>query len=441
MISSRERWWALINNGLEVGIGLGGIIVITRLFPLSDTGTWFMFIAVFAFTSSLRDALLQPAMVKSVSGVNEKNIYPSLKTSLMVLVSFEMLANIALFITGFFMQGPLRPLLLMYGIYSMPNAWFRWQTFFLRSQLKIRTIAISNGINAGIQLVGFMLLWRNPSSINLVVIILGSASLVAGVYASTAISYRQIWGAQIARQDLGRIRQFGIYAMLREATSSVSSRISLFYATALISLQQTAWLGVSQRFSQLFLLPNNAMQSILFPGLMAQVNQNNLPQARQLFHQTLAQLLALTLPLAMVVVMLSSRLLTWVNGSDYQEAWYLLSVYVLLAAVITPFGTAFGSMVTALSKPQLAFRVVLVNSLINVVLGYFLMRGWGIAGAPLAMVITELFGIAWVSRILKKEANISLTDTWKEVGKIYIRAYKFMGAILEKPTFVKQLWK
>jgi len=441
MINSRKRLWAILNNALELGIGLGGVILVTRLFPLSDTGAWFMFMAIFGLTSSLRDALIQPALVKSVAGVAGTDMHQALKTSLLVLFSFEIVANITLFILTFFVQMPLQPLLVVYAFYSIPNAWFRWQTFFLRSQLNIKTITVSNGINALIQLIGFALLWRYQYTMDVIILIMGAASLAAGMYASTVVPYTQILRANVVRQEFARIRQFGIYAMLREATSAVSSRISLFYASAFISLQHTAWLGISQRFSQLFLLPNNAMQSILFPGIVSQVNQNNLPQARLLFHQTLAQLLAITLPVALGVVVLSPQLLIWVNGSSYQEAWYLLSIYVLLAALITPFGTAFGSMVTALAKPQIAFKVVLVNSVINIVAGYFLMHSWGIAGAVVAMVMTELFGIVWVSNILKKEAGISLTDTWIEVGKIYGKIYRLIITAAEKPFFVKQLWR
>jgi O-antigen/teichoic acid export membrane protein len=441
MISSGKRLWALLNNALELGIGLGGVILITRLFPLAETGAWFMFMAIFGLTSSLRDALIQPALVKSVAGVESATMHQALKASLLVLFTFEIFANITLFTATFFVQKPLQPLLMMYAFYSIPNAWFRWQTFFLRSQLNVKTITISNGINALVQLLGFVLLWRYHYPMEVILLIMGAASLAGGVFASIAVPYKQILRANVIRNEFTRIRQFGVYAMLREATSAVSSRISLFYATAFISLQHTAWLGISQRFSQLFLLPNNAMQSILFPGIVTQVNQNNLPQARLLFHQTLAQLLAITLPLALIVVILSPQLLTWINGSSYREAWYLLSIYVLLAALITPFGTAFGSMVTALAKPKIAFKVVLVNSILNIAASYFLMRSFGIAGAVVAMLMTELFGIVWVSRILKKEAGISLSDTWIEVGKLYGRIYRMIISAKEKPFIVKQLWK
>jgi len=437
MITNKTRGWALVNNAVELCTGMGSIIFITRIFSMNETGAWFMFIALFALVSSLRDALIQPALVKRMAGRTNEESAGAIQLNFLAMFSFEALANVCILLVAIFVEGNLQNLLLLYGAYSLPNAWFRWQTFFLRAKLNTQTIAISNCVFALVQWIGFALLavWQLP--IHFLILVLGVASLLAGLYASFKIPYQQFLQRKNRQEEWRHLLQVGGYAMLREATSAISSRISLFYASAFISIQHTAWLGVSQRFAQLFLLPNQAMQSILFPGLVHHVNQNQTAQAKLLFHQTLSQVIAFTLPLALVVVGASSYLLSLLHGQAYSEAWYLLSIYVVVAAVITPFGTAFGSVVTAIGKPYLATRIVLVNSVINIVLGYVLMKTWGLPGAPLAMLLTEIFGLFWLTHMLRKEAGIDILETWQYVIKNYTHLLTLIKTKTEKIVIVK----
>jgi O-antigen/teichoic acid export membrane protein len=420
---------------------MGSIIFITRVFSMKETGAWFMFIAIFALVSSLRDALIQPALVKKLAGRTIEESAGAIQFNFVAMFAFEMVANVCILLISFFLEGTLQNLLLIYSVYSLPNAWFRWQTFFLRAKLNTQTIAFSNCMLAFIQWIGFGVIAYLQLPVSSLIVVLGLASLSAALYASFTIPYRQFLQSKYSREEWRHLLQFGGYAMLREATSAVSSRISLFYASTFISIQHTAWLGVSQRFAQLFLLPNQAMQSILFPGLVEQVNKNNTTQAKLLFHQTLSQLIAFTLPLALVVVCASSYLLSILHGKAYSQAWYLLSIYVIVAAVITPFGTAFGSIVTAIGKPYLATRIVMVNSIINIGLGYVLMKTWGLPGAPAAMLITEIFGLCWLTHMLRKEAGIDILETWQYVIKNYTHLVNLFKTKIEKIVIVKYLWK
>jgi O-antigen/teichoic acid export membrane protein len=213
----------------------------------------------------------------------------------------------------------------------------------------------------------------------------------------------------------------------------VSSRISLFYSSALLSLQQTAFLGVSRRFSQIALLPNNAFQSILFPSLVMHVNKGDLKAAKHTFEEAIAQLLAFTIPFALTGVLLSPFILELVSGPEYRQSWAILAIYLLLATIITPFGAAFGSMVTALGKPQMAFRIVLVNSILNISIGYALMATIGLMGAPISMAITELGGFIWIGTILKKEADISIVSTFMKIPRIYVTSAGKVPGMLKKP--------
>jgi O-antigen/teichoic acid export membrane protein len=423
MISFKNKIWSLLNNGVEFALGIGLVAAITRMFSTDDTGAWFLFIAIFALAGSLRDALIQSAMVKSTVGVTDDTVHSSLKTNLTVMLLFELIVSSVIVMTGFFLDSTLGSLLMLYPLYAVPNAWFRWQVFYLRSQLHIKEIFITNSINLATLIVLFAVIYLEQGYIINLVPAMGMGSIMGGIYASFSIPYRRVIKASIARENMKLIRHFGFFAMMREATSAVSSRISLFYSSALLSLQQTAFLGVSQRFSQIALLPNNAFQSILFPSLVMQVNQGDMKAARHTFEESIAQLLAFTIPFAFTGVILSPFILDLVSGAEYRQSWNILAIYLLLATIITPFGAAFGSMVTAMGKPQMAFRIVLVNSVLNIGIGYLLMRSFGLIGAPVALAITELGGFVWIGTVLKREADISIVSTFAKIPGIYAGSF------------------
>ncbi len=420
MTSFRNKIWSLLNNGIEFALGIGLVAAITRMYSTDDTGAWFLFIAIFAIAGSLRDALIQSAMIKSTAGATNTSTHSSLKTNLLVMLSFELLMGAAIVAIGFFLENTLGKFLLFYPLYAFPNAWFRWQVFYLRSQLKIKEIFVTNLINLIIIIVLFGLLYANNAEVIYLIPAMGGGSIFGGVFATSFLPYKQIIKASTVRENLQLIRHFGFFAMMREATSAVSSRISLFYSSALLSLQQTAFLGVSQRFSQIALLPNNAFQSILFPTLVMHLNKQDLKAAKVTFEESIAQLLALTIPFALTGVLISPIILEMVSGPEYRQSWPILAIYLLLATMITPFGAAFGSMVTAMGKPQMAFRIVLINSTLNIALGYLLMKSMGLIGAPISMAITELGGFIYIGKILKKEADISIWSTFTKIPRLYL---------------------
>jgi O-antigen/teichoic acid export membrane protein len=428
-----NRFYSLLNNGIEFASGIGLVVFITRFFPLADSGNWFLFIAIFSLFSALRDALVQSALIKLTAGEALSNSYSAIKTTLVVVLLVELIVGLGVVSTSLLIQSSLSKLLIFYSFYSIPSAILRLSIFYLRGQLQIKEIVLLNTIQLGVLIVGLFAAAFYWQQLHTVIIALGVANAVGIAYVTLLLPVGEIMRSSISYQNLSVIWKFGKYAMMREAVSAASSRISLFFSGSLLNLSQTAVLGVSQRFSQLALLPNNAVQSLLFPTIVKLVKQNDLPSVKHEIESSLANLLALTIPVATIAVVCSEQLLRIVSGSSYQLGWGILSVFLLISTLITPFGTAFGSLVTALGKPAIAFKIVLMNTIINITLSFVLMKTIGLWGAPLAMAATEIIGFFVVINISKNLANISLLAIVNNIAQIYIRT------ISSLPTLYKGL--
>lgn len=419
MISIRKRVLSLANMILEFIVGIGLTVFITRFYSIEEAGQWFLFIAIFALASSLRDALVQAALIKGTAHADDSLNIAHLKTNGIIVLTTELLMCGILLAFSLASSGEWSQLLLLYPIYSLPNAIMRWLIFYLRGKLTLAPILVANAINSSILFVGIVLIIQWNLSLQYVVVVLGISSFAAALHLLPFIPLRQMMVCVLSKEQFLLIKQVGFVAAAREATSAVSTRISLFITGSLLTLQYTALLGVSQRFAQVALLPNNSFQSILFPSLVQCVQNGNWEQARKQFHESISLLLSITIPLSIVGIALSPYVLTLLNGAAYQHAWVYLSIYVFIATCITPFGAAFGSAVTAWGKPQFAFGLVVVNSILTIVLSFVLIKFLGVFGAPLAMAIVELSGLACVAYLLKKVCGIHLQDTLQLIPHHY----------------------
>ncbi len=419
-MNKQKTIWSLLNNVTEFATGIGLVVFITHSFTLIESGNWFLFIALFALISSLRDALIQSALIKSTVDNNFTQTNQALKTTLLVIITFESISGIVLISIGMLADNSFGKLLIFYPIYSFPNAVVRFLVFYLRGQLKIKQLFLLNLISLFFLSIALTLTTLFLLDLKTVIISLGLSNLIALCYGIYLVPLRSIIATPISLSILNLIWQYGKYAMLREAASAISSRISLFISGAFLTLEHTAILGVSQRFSQIALLPNSAFQSILFPMIMKSANANDKALIKKQIEGSLVQLLSLTIPFAILGVCISPMLLKVVSGKGYSSGWGLLSIYLLISTIITPFGTAFGSLVTSLGKASIAFKVVVVNSVLNVALSFILINRIGVWGAPLALLITETVGFCWIAQLSFKEVNLSFADVFKTLPEIYL---------------------
>ena len=114
-----------------------------------------------------------------------------------------------------------------------------------------------------------------------------------------------------------------------------------------------------------------------------------------------------------------SMIVIWIHGIEYQGAIGLLVISIWTVGVFAPFGSAFGSVSCALSRPDLNSRIVIVNGLINIGLSYFLILHIGVYGAVLAPFLTELAGYLLTDRILSRQLTVHYSDVWRRTFSQY----------------------
>lgn len=318
----------------------------------------------------------------------------------------------------------------MYPVYAIPWSIYRWILTVFRSQLNVKIIFKINTVILSSLILGGYFLYTYQWPLELMVFILGICSLNASVLGLLLVNTKQLFFSTINWTHFKKQFYFGKHGILRELTGTVSNRINVFLTAGFLTFSDTALLGVAQRYSQLVLLPNTAIQSLLFPKACEIANSNNNSLLKKLFEENIARLLAIFIPLVSIICLFSHFLIFFLNGPEYVPAVGLLIIMIVTISLFAPFGNGFGSMVNSIAKPYLNTQVVAVNSIINIILSVILVRNIGIYGAVLAPFLSELIGFLWIGRILKKELDISFLNCYhlipSQYKKLFISSKKIL---------------
>ena len=420
MITQKKIAWSLAGNLVDVAIGFGTVMLITRLYDEKVAGQWFVFVAIFSLLTNLREGFVQNGLVKYSVGNSEAERLKVYKTNLVSNLLFELvMSTLVVGLFTLFNWYDLKELFWYYPLYSVPFSIYRWIFVVHRSQLRVEKSTLMNALFLGVLSIGAGLMYTRQLPLPTMVFTLGAASTVAAVAGLFSFDVRAVWQVPFDRAMFRLLFHYGKHGILRELTGTVSTRINIFLTAGMLSYTQTAYLGVAQRYVMLLLIPNNAFQAILYPVLVKIALQKDEKLLKEEFEKQVSKLLSMTTLVAIAIIITSPFIIDTLHGANYRPALGLLIISLITVALFTPFGSAFGSVVNALEKPTINSRIVIVNSAINITLSYVLICYVGLYGAVMAPFITELFGFLWTSRIIKTQAGIHYGDCFRSIPHHY----------------------
>lgn len=432
MINQKKIIWSLFGNGVDIAIGFGTVMLITRLYSEEAAGQWFVFVAIFSLLTNLREGFVQNGLVRYSVGTTYDQRGRVYKTNFVVNLCLELLMSfVVLLLFQYFRWYDLQTLFLYYPLYSIPYSVYRWIFVVHRSQLRVEKSTFMNMIFLLVLSSGALAMYAYQLEIPAMIWTLGAASMSAAIVGFFSLNFRSLLTSTFDRKIFQQLVHYGKHGILRELTGTISTRINIFLTAGLLSYTQTAYLGVAQRYVMLLLVPNTAFQALLYPVLVEIANSKNHHLLKEEFENQVSKLLGLMLLAGSMIILASPLIIELLHGASYLPAVGLLTFSLLTVALFSPFGSAFGSIVNALDKPNLNSKIVIVNSAINIMLSYLLIRCVGLYGAVIAPFITELFGFLWTGRIIQKNSNISYKACYERIPYQYrhwIKKLKFSSA-------------
>lgn len=408
--------WAILNNGIEFFIGSIILIIVTKRFSTEEAGAWIVFLTIILIGTKFREGITQTSLSKFSVGVSQcerTNVY--LLSLLITLFIEAIMGGGMLLIASIFNFGPLSILLKGYLVMIMPQALFRMFQFISQSRLEVENMLSSNLVLLNFISLSLTYLILEQLSFQMLPVMIGvsySISLFWQLFMHNVLSWKD---------DLRSISlpngylNFAVNGLFRELFGTISSKAYILLTAGLLGYTESAFVGIASRYTNLIYLPNTAYQGLLYPRACELVNNGLQNIMFSYYRRAISWMQAAFIPYVLGLLTLGSLGIIVLHGVEYLYAIPYFIVLILAGAFISPYGHAFGSICLASGRPDLVTKLVVFNSVLNLALSFLLISLFGVWGAVLSPIITDLLGLIMISKILKRIFNTSVIEPFNQV--------------------------
>lgn len=89
------------------------------------------------------------------------------------------------------------------------------------------------------------------------------------------------------------------------------------------------------------------------------------------------------------------QVIDFVYSGKYTENWNILLILGALS-IVRPLGSFFAATASAIGKPQYSLYSVIISSVVNVGLNFYLIPRYGGFGAAVATTAAVILGATWI---------------------------------------------
>ena len=249
----------------------------------------------------------------------------------------------------------------------------------------------------------FLLLTRGQGLYAVILILLGSFFTIAGI--ETWIVLRR-FPAQHAPIDFGfslRTLRSAITFLGIDGTLAIEGSVNVLFLSKLATVSQVGFYSAAtQVMVPLFLVYHSIAQSV-FP-LMCRKVERGLQSLKRIAVQAVEILLMLALPAIAGIFFLADWILSVLyKNPAFIQAGPALRI-VAWTLVLQVFSNVLGQVLLATHREKTTLRIVMVDTLINLLVGWPLIRFFGLRGAAVTLLMNRLAGCVQhyipVSRLL-----------------------------------------
>ncbi len=166
---------------------------------------------------------------------------------------------------------------------------------------------------------------------------------------------------------------------------------------------------------QFFTVP---ISTSLFP-LFSKFKRND-PQLKTIYRLSVKFTTIVTLPVVLVIIVLSSPLSRLIFGTGYPYTPLYLSLYIITFAFEGLGGLSLSNLISGIGETGTTLRTSIVVFVVGSILAFILIPHYQIIGLLVTMIIAPRAG--WVYQTIWTKRNIGLTVDWGSTLRIFATA-------------------
>lgn len=367
----------------NAAVSFGGIVLLAKLVPSTELGTFFLFQAALGLLSIPADIGINGAIEKRVSeGQAGSEILGTALTVKLVLLG--LLTWVLLLFRGpvqSYLDMPVVHLLVV-GLLFQQTSQVSIRT--LRGEMRVAQASILQTLRKTLWIFGGVLsAFLDLGAIGLVYALLGSYVLISvagGILQQTGVT-------GFSRESLRSIVNYSRYNAITSVGGSVynwvdTAMLGLFVGGTLIAAYEIAW-----RVSRLGLVVSRSVVVTTFPKISEWASRKEYETIAHAVSKSLVPALVLAIPSFFGILLLAPDILTVVYGPEYVVAAAALTV-LSLETVIRAANQVYSRCLHALNQPGLGARATVVAIGANLVLNWTFIAEFGVLGAAVATSVS-----------------------------------------------------
>ncbi|MEO0897497.1 MAG: oligosaccharide flippase family protein [Bacteroidota bacterium] len=399
-----ESSYAMLSTLAAMMGNLLVMLMLVRYFSQEDFGQWVLYLSLFTLAEMARTGIVQNGMVKFTQ--SNPNDYKEILTAAVML---HMVLGLGLWLVLVVISFPLAeiwksPALIelspLYGLTFITLGSLRFGEYVQMANQDFKGVFWGNGIFAltysaiiGVLFVGnFIFDWADVLYIQAGAALLGA--LFVWNYRKSMFQFGAIRWVWIAR-----LFHYGKFSLGTNLSSMLLQRVDIALLGYFVNPAAVASYNIASRAPNYMEVPLKGGAQYFFPKIAsAYRNGEGKERAARLYEEALGMMLAINIPLCVGAFIFAKPILYILGGPDYLGAQLIL--WILLAnTLIKPFARMFGTVLDAIGKPEVNFKLVFFSILLNLVANLIFIPIWGGVGAAvgtiLAMILMNLvsFGI------------------------------------------------
>ncbi len=385
--------WQIFEKVFRLCLALLSGILLARYLQPEQYGVYNYALAFISFFAAVSNLGSNQIVVKDL--VQEPEQHPEIVSTAIALRLFSGIALSALAsgISFIFIEDKTVQILVIIFSFQMIFRSSEAIEFFFHSRMEFRWIACARNLAAGIATFLLVLAIVKDQSIFVLAAISSIEFLVSLLFLS-AIYTKQNQFFRFAHISLSRLR-----SILKDSWPLIFSGIAITVymrvdQLMISSMSGNAELGLYSavvRLTEAFCLIPIAFIQSTFPKLIRLQEQNE-----QGFYSALQSLYnrvsLMGYASVLFVSLFSKELLGILYGDTYVKATPILSLLVWSVMFMT-LGVARGSFMITMNLTGLYLKTVAIASILNVILNYMLIPGYGAFGAAAATVVSYWFAV------------------------------------------------
>ena len=292
-------------------------------------------------------------------------------------------------------------------------------------------------VNIAKTIATFLLLTRSKGLYAVVLMLLGSFFAVAATEAWILLRRFPARHGSIELAFSLNMFRSGITFLGIDGTLAIEGSVIVLFLSKLATVSQIAFFSAAtQVMVPLFLVYQSIAQSI-FP-LMCRNIEHGLESLKQIAVQAVEILLMLALP----AIAGMSFLGDWIISVLYKNPAFIQAVpalrIVAWTLILQVFSNVLGQVLLATHREKITLRIVVVDTLVSLLVGWPLIKYFGLRGAAITLLINRVAG--FIQHYIPVSRLLSGIPLGKIVWKPIVAAI-LMAVYLAVPTNQAGIWR